>query len=127
MVDASGVSAGQIRLATDGGGGSDALAGGLGDDVLFGGGGMDGYLFNTALNVANNIDSVADDTIRLDNVIFTTLADGALGAPAFSSELPRMTRTIASSPTARPARRPSTPTATREGLRSSSSPPCRRA
>ena len=76
------------RLAIDGGGPSDALVGGLGDDVLFGGGGMDGCLFNTALNAANNIDSivgysVADDTIRLDNVIFTTLADGALGAPAF--------------------------------------------
>ncbi len=45
-------------------------------------------MFNTALNAATNVDTIADynvaaDTIRLDDAIFTTLALGTLAASAF--------------------------------------------
>jgi Ca2+-binding RTX toxin-like protein len=64
------------------------LAGGLGNDRLTGGAGKDIFAFNSALG-AGNIDtltdfSVADDTIRLENGIFTTLTTpGVLAAAAF--------------------------------------------
>jgi Ca2+-binding RTX toxin-like protein len=60
-----------------GGAGSDVLAGGSGNDILTGGSGADYFLFDTALG-AGNIDQItdyvrADDTIRLENAIFTRL------------------------------------------------------
>ncbi|MBN2722260.1 MAG: hypothetical protein JXQ77_05525 [Campylobacterales bacterium] len=59
------------------------ISGGLGNDSLTGGGGFDIFLFNTALNSKNNIDTIKDfahndDTINLDNSIFTKLFDGVL-------------------------------------------------
>ncbi len=72
--------------------GDDTLNGGLGLDKLLGGAGKDSFFFNTALS-SGNIDtitdfSVADDTIRLENAIFTALSKtGALAAPAFASNL----------------------------------------
>ncbi|ASF48040.1 hypothetical protein [Methylovulum psychrotolerans] len=71
-----------------GGNGNDVLAGGLGNDTLTGGAGKDIFAFNSALGI-NNIDTltdfnVADDTIRLENGIFTTLTTpGVLAAEAF--------------------------------------------
>jgi Ca2+-binding RTX toxin-like protein len=71
----------------DGGAGNDILNGGAGYDVLAGGAGVDIFLFNAAL--AGNRDwitdfSVAADTIRLENAIFTTVgAPGVLAAAAF--------------------------------------------
>ncbi|NCM98108.1 MAG: calcium-binding protein, partial [Rhodobacterales bacterium] len=67
--------------------GNDALNGGAGNDLLTGGIGSDAFVFNTALS-AGNIDritdfSVVDDTIRLENAIFTGLANGVLTAAAF--------------------------------------------
>ena len=67
--------------------GNDALNGGAGNDLLVGGIGSDAFVFNTALS-AGNIDritdfSVVDDTIRLENAIFTGLANGVLTAAAF--------------------------------------------
>lgn len=61
-----------------GGAGDDGLIGGLGNDRLTGGIGKDSFVFNTALNAATNVDtitdfSVVDDTIQLDNAIFTRL------------------------------------------------------
>jgi serralysin len=65
------------------------LVGGLGNDRLTGGEGADTYRFNTALNASTNVDditdfSVADDTIQLDNDVFTAAgAVGTLAAGAF--------------------------------------------
>jgi Ca2+-binding RTX toxin-like protein len=68
--------------------GNNILNGWLGSDVLTGGVGLDAFVFNTALGAAN-VDqitdfSVADDTIRIDNVVFTALsATGTLSSAAF--------------------------------------------
>ena len=71
----------------DGGADTDFLDGELGADTLTGGGGNDFFYFTTALG-AGNVDkildySVADDQIRIDNAVFTGLANGALAAGAF--------------------------------------------
>ncbi|EHK75328.1 Hemolysin-type calcium-binding protein [Sinorhizobium meliloti CCNWSX0020] len=71
--------------------GNDTLIGGLGNDTLVGSTGLDTYFFNTALNAASNVDtvngfSVADDTIRLENGIFTAIVGtGVLTATQFVS------------------------------------------
>jgi autotransporter-associated beta strand protein len=67
--------------------GADMLDGGARADVLTGGAGRDSFAFTTALGAAN-IDtvvdfSVADDTIRLENAVFQTLATGPLAPGAF--------------------------------------------
>ena len=67
--------------------GNNVINGGDGNDELTGLGGADGFLFNTALNAATNIDvvtdfNVASDTILLEDAIFNsslglgTIADG---------------------------------------------------
>ncbi|MCG7503667.1 M10 family metallopeptidase C-terminal domain-containing protein [Mesorhizobium retamae] len=72
----------------NGGTGSDLLDGGLAADILTGGAGEDSFRFSTALG-DGNVDrikdfNVADDTILLDNLIFTALGDdGALALGAF--------------------------------------------
>jgi microcystin-dependent protein len=63
----------------DGKGGGDLLRGGLGNDTLTGGTGNDLFRFDTALNAATNMDTITDfnvvnDTIQLENAIFTLLA-----------------------------------------------------
>ncbi|PKP67124.1 MAG: hypothetical protein CVT83_08840 [Alphaproteobacteria bacterium HGW-Alphaproteobacteria-5] len=55
-----------------------------------GGNGADAFVFNSAL--AANIDNiigfnVADDTIWLENAVFTGLANGILAASAFAANL----------------------------------------
>ena len=72
----NGSSAGNV---IDGGAGNDALKGYAGNDRLTGHDGADIFIFNTALNATSNVDtitdfSVADDTIQLDDVIFSKLA-----------------------------------------------------
>ena len=72
-----------------GGAGNDTLSGGLGKDVLTGGAGADVFVFDTALG-GRNIDRITDftveeDTIFLDHLIFTGLAEGQLSASAFTS------------------------------------------
>lgn len=67
--------------------GNDTLSGGGGADRLTGGSGKDQFLFNSSLG-GGNIDTitdynVADDTIRLENAIFTALSTGKLAAAAF--------------------------------------------
>jgi Ca2+-binding RTX toxin-like protein len=68
--------------------GADQLYGGAGRDVLTGGAGKDVFVFDTALNKLTNVDSIVgfshvDDTIRLENAVFTGLHTGALKAAAF--------------------------------------------
>ena len=73
----------------NGGAGNDTLLGGTGKDILTGGLGNDFFVFNTALNASTNIDTLKDytaanDTIQLENAIFTSLtATGALNAANF--------------------------------------------
>lgn len=69
--------------------GTDRLFGGLGNDTLTGGTGADTFIFHSAPNAVTNVDtitdfSVADDTISLENSVFTTIgAVGTLAASAF--------------------------------------------
>jgi serralysin len=68
--------------------GNDRLNGGTGNDTLTGGLGLDAFLFNTALNAATNRDIIkdfvrADDTIQLENAIFTKLVAGVLPSSQF--------------------------------------------
>ena len=73
----------------NGGAGNDTLNGGTGNDILTGGIGKDSFVFNTTLNSSTNRDtitdfSVVDDTIKLENAIFTKLAaTGTLAAGNF--------------------------------------------
>ena len=72
----------------NGGDGNDYIAAGAGNDGIYGGNGNDTFVFNTAPG-AGNIDrildfNVTDDTIRLENSIFTALgAAGVLNAAQF--------------------------------------------
>ena len=64
------------------------LTGGLGNDTLTGGPGPDRFLFKTALSSSTNVDRITDfvpvdDTIRLDDAVFTALSPGTLPAAAF--------------------------------------------
>jgi Ca2+-binding RTX toxin-like protein len=68
--------------------GNNIITGGVGEDYLTGHGGRDSFLFNTTLDPENNLDvitdfNVTDDTIQLDNAVFTTLADGTFAAGQF--------------------------------------------
>jgi Ca2+-binding RTX toxin-like protein len=75
--------------ALHGADGNDIIVGGGGNDTLDGGAGADQFLFNTTPNATTNHDnilaySVADDTIALDQTIFTGLPTlGTLDASAF--------------------------------------------
>ena len=67
--------------------GNDTLNGGLGKDSLRGFEGSDLFAFTTALGTSN-VDTIVDysvaaDTIRLENGVFTGLAAGLLSAAAF--------------------------------------------
>jgi len=71
-----------------GGAGDDRLYGGLGKDLMIGGSGQDTFVFDTKLGTTNidTIDdfSVKDDTIFLDDDIFTKVGKvGDLSAKAF--------------------------------------------
>jgi Ca2+-binding RTX toxin-like protein len=78
---------GGIGKDTLGGGlGDDRIYGGLGNDVLTGNGGKDIFVFNTKTNKSKNVDtlkdfSVKDDSIWLDNAIFTKIGKGTEDKP----------------------------------------------
>ena len=60
------------------------LSGGAGNDTLTGGAGKDIFKFTTAGHVDTITDFiVADDTIQLENAVFTSLTTGALAASQF--------------------------------------------
>jgi serralysin len=68
--------------------GANVINGGAGNDELTGRGGQDAFLFNTALDAAFNVDTiadflVADDTMQLENAVFTGLSAGTLAASQF--------------------------------------------
>ena len=79
----------QLAQTIIGNAGNNTLNGKLGLDTLTGGNGQDSFVFDTTLG-ATNIDTitsfiVADDTIVLENAIFTALGVGALLAGAFNT------------------------------------------
>jgi Ca2+-binding RTX toxin-like protein len=66
---------------------ANVITGNSGDNTLTGGLGNDTFVFNTALDAATNVDTITDftvvnDTIKLDNDIFTALAAGTLNSNA---------------------------------------------
>jgi Ca2+-binding RTX toxin-like protein len=84
------VSGNDLNNLLVGNAGNNALNGGWGNDTLTGGTGHDTFAFTTALNNTANVDIItdfvaADDTIRLENAVFTALtATGTLAASAFA-------------------------------------------
>ncbi|WP_262271557.1 calcium-binding protein [Microvirga yunnanensis] len=69
--------------------GDDKFIAGGGNDVLTGGLGDDAFIFNAALNAATNVDRIrdfraSDDTMHLDDAVFTGLTAGSLSAGAFA-------------------------------------------
>jgi serralysin len=82
-----------VRNQLAGDAGNDQLAGGHGNDMLVGGAGKDTFLFNSALNGTTNVDTiddfiVVDDTIRLENSVFTKLVGtGVLTAAQFAKNI----------------------------------------
>lgn len=68
----------------NGGNGNDLLRGGVGNDVLWGGAGQERFRFDTALGSTPHIDQIkdfnpADDSIQLENAIFTSFGTSTLG------------------------------------------------
>lgn len=85
--DAINLTGNELAQAVTGNAGNNIINGSEGNDTLTGNGGSDLFTFNTALNAAANVDTIADfvaadDTIRLDDAVFTGLATGMLNAAA---------------------------------------------
>jgi Ca2+-binding RTX toxin-like protein len=87
--DANNLNAGAGNDLLSGGLGNDTLTGGLGNDTLFVGLGSDIVRFDALLDATTNLDTISDfnvtdDTIQLENAVFTTLATlGTLAAGSF--------------------------------------------
>jgi Ca2+-binding RTX toxin-like protein len=74
------------RNTVDGGSGNDKLYGGLGNDRLKGGSGKDAFVFDSKPSKASNLDKildfkVSDDSVWLDNKVFTKLGSGSPTKP----------------------------------------------
>ena len=70
--------------------GNDTVNGGYGNDTLSGGAGKDFFVFDSALNKKGNVDKITDfkvkdDTVWLDNAIFTKLSGGSALSPKMLS------------------------------------------
>ncbi|MFC1456732.1 M10 family metallopeptidase C-terminal domain-containing protein [Microvirga arabica] len=68
------------------------MFGGLGNDKLYGGLSKDTFVFNTATNKRTNVDKIydfksKDDSIWLDNAIFTKLGRGTDAGVKFKSKM----------------------------------------
>ena len=75
-INGTGNTLGNLLLGNSG---ANILNGKTGNDILTGGSGTDIFLFDTALNASTNKDTITDfnivdDTIRLENAIFTKFA-----------------------------------------------------
>jgi Ca2+-binding RTX toxin-like protein len=84
-INLTGNASGNVVIGNNG---SNFLNGGGGNDELIGRGGQDYFVFNTALDAATNVDllsdfNVADDTIVLDDAVFTALTPFNLSAGQF--------------------------------------------
>jgi Ca2+-binding RTX toxin-like protein len=84
-INLTGNASGNLVRGNDG---NNVINGGDGNDTLVGLGGLDSFLFNTPLNAATNMDAidyfvVADDTILLDDAIFSALGLGTVGNNQF--------------------------------------------
>jgi serralysin len=78
----------QFDQAITGNDGENVLRAGRGNDALNGQGGDDTFVFDTNLNASTNVDTITgfdsgDDTIELENAIFSGLPAGTLNASAF--------------------------------------------
>ena len=79
----------ELANIVTGNAGENLLNGREGNDTLKGNGGADTFIFNTALDAATNVDTIADfvvvdDSFRLENSeIFTGVVAGVLNADAF--------------------------------------------
>ena len=74
-----------VANALTGNSGNNALNGGDGNDTLTGGAGQDTFRFDSILNGSTNVDRitdfvVADDTIQLENSIFTKFGSSTIGS-----------------------------------------------
>ena len=116
----------ELTNIVTGNAGANVLNGGGGNDTLTGNGGNDIFVFNTALSAATNVDiitdfAVANDTIRLENAIFTASALPARSTPTPSTSARRRpTPKTASSTTATTGALYFDPTAAPPAARSSS-------
>ena len=76
-----------------GGAGNDILSAGVGNDRLYGEAGKDVFVFDTKLNKRTNVDKihdfrVKDDSIHLENAVFTKLGSGSISKPKkFKSDM----------------------------------------
>ncbi len=83
--------AGNDRITA--GSGNDKIYGGLGNDTLYGEAGRDIFVFDTKTNKSTNVDRVEDfryqdDSIYLENKIFTKLGSGSATKPKkFKSDM----------------------------------------
>lgn len=75
-----------------GGSGHDKLFGGLGNDTLKGESGRDIFMFDTRPHHSSNVDRIvdfksSDDSIQLDNAVFTKLGRGSAAGVRFKSDM----------------------------------------
>ena len=69
-----------------GGLGNDTLNGGLENDVLLGGSGADKFVFNTALDAVNNVDTISDFTRKIDDFVLSQAIFAGIGSKLDASE-----------------------------------------
>lgn len=73
-------------------GGDDMIFGGGGNDKLYGGRGKDIFVFDTKPNKKSNVDRIydfnpKDDSIHLENKVFTKLGKGSVAGVKFKSDM----------------------------------------
>jgi Ca2+-binding RTX toxin-like protein len=69
-----------------GGLGDDYIAGGIGNDYLRGGDGADGFIFNTALDAATNMDTIQAFVLNIDDIFLSQTIFSNIGATLDAAE-----------------------------------------
>ena len=69
-----------------GGSGDDQIHGQLGNDILVGGQGADTFFFDTALDGANNVDTILDFEVGVDKIALLPSIFGAIGTSLSKGE-----------------------------------------